>query len=172
MNCRDVQILCPASAAELIATIIAPRKSNRTGGGKNTGGRDFQNPRIKASRNRAKDFSELDVLIETFSACWRLISWREMKMKTTKLLLIALVFAAMAASSAVAQTFTRTSARTSIGTSRYATNNWNHHRHYRSRANVHFNFGFGYPYYGYGYGYPYYGACPYGYGCSRRRYTA
>ena len=92
-------------------------------------------------------------------------------MKTTKLLLIALVFAAMAASSAVAQTFTRTSARSSIGTTRYATNNWNH-RHYRSRSNVYFNFGFGYPYYGYGYGYPYYGAYPYGYGYYTPRYTA
>jgi hypothetical protein len=95
-----------------------------------------------------------------------------MKMKTTKLLLIALVFAAMAASSAVAQTITRSTARTSIGTSRYATSNWSHHRHYRSRSNVYFNFGFGYPYYGYGWGYPYYGAYPYGYGYYTPRYTA
>lgn len=91
-------------------------------------------------------------------------------MKTTKLLLIALVFGAMAASSAVAQTVTRTSARSSIGTSRFATSNWSNHRHHRSH--VFFNFGFGYPYYGYGFGYPYYGAYPYGYGYYTPRYTA
>jgi hypothetical protein len=90
-------------------------------------------------------------------------------MKTTKLLLIALVFAATAATSAVAQTTTRVSTRSSIGTSRFATSNWSHHRHHRS--NVFFNFGFGYPYYGYGFGYPYYGAYPYGYGYYTPRYT-
>lgn len=92
-------------------------------------------------------------------------------MKTTKLLLIALVFAGMAASSAVAQTAARTHTRASIAPSRtWAAShwnrggNWNHHRYYRSRSNVYFDFGFGYPYYGYGWGYPYYGAYPYGYG--------
>ena len=84
-------------------------------------------------------------------------------MKTTKLLIIALMVGAMAASSAVAGTVTRTSGRTSINTSRFAASNWNHHRHYRHRSNVFFGIGLGYPY-GYGYGYPYYGAYPYGYG--------
>jgi putative peptidoglycan binding protein len=88
-------------------------------------------------------------------------------MKTTKLLIIALVLGAVAASSAVAQTVTRTHARTSINRSRTVAGNWNHHRHYRSRSNVFFGIGLGSPYYGYGYpgyGYPYYGAYPYGYG--------
>jgi len=84
-------------------------------------------------------------------------------MKTTKLLIIALVLGALAASSAVAQTVTRTSARTSFNRSRTVSNNWNHHRHYRHRSNVFFGIGLGYPY-GYGYGYPYYGSYPYGYG--------
>lgn len=84
-------------------------------------------------------------------------------MKTTKLLIISLVLGAMAASSAVAGTVTRTSARTSINSSRSVASNWNHHRHYRHRSNVFFGIGLGYPY-GYGYGYPYYGAYPYGYG--------
>ena len=84
-------------------------------------------------------------------------------MKTTKLLIIALVLGAMAASSAVAQTVTRTNARTSFNRSRTAANNWDHHRHYRHRSNVYFGIGLGYPY-GYGYGYPYYGSYPYGYG--------
>jgi hypothetical protein len=79
-------------------------------------------------------------------------------MKTTKLLIIALVLGAMAASSAVAQTV-----RTSSRSSRYAGSHWNHHRHYRHGSNVYFSLGLGYPY-GYGYGYPYYGAYPYGYG--------
>ncbi|MEY2500078.1 MAG: hypothetical protein QOI07_412 [Verrucomicrobiota bacterium] len=95
-------------------------------------------------------------------------------MKTTKLLLIALVVAAMAGSSAVAQTVARTNARTSIGNSRTmaASRNWNHNRHYRSRSNIYFNFGLGYPYgYGYGYGYPYYGGYPYGYGYYTPRST-
>lgn len=81
-------------------------------------------------------------------------------MKTTKILLIALVFAAMAASSAFAQT-RRTTA-----------NHWNHHRYYHPHSSVYFNFGLGYPYYGYGWGYPYYGAYPYGYGYYTPRYTA
>jgi hypothetical protein len=86
-------------------------------------------------------------------------------MKTTKLLIIALVLGAMAASSAVTQAATRTNARTSINRSRTVANHWNYNRHYRSRSNIYFGFGLGYPYgYGYGYGYPYYDGYPYGYG--------
>jgi putative peptidoglycan binding protein len=103
-------------------------------------------------------------------------------MKTTKLLIIALVLGMMAASSAVAQPVTRTNARTSFTNSRTVANQWNHHRHYRSRSNVYFGIGFGSPYYGYGYGYgspyygygygaPYYGAYPYGYGYYTPRTT-
>jgi Putative peptidoglycan binding domain len=85
-------------------------------------------------------------------------------MKTTKLLLIALVFAAMATSSAFAQTRTRTAVRPSISRSTtVAASQWNHHRYYRPRSSGYFNFGLGYPGYGYGY-YPYYGTYPYGYG--------
>lgn len=77
-------------------------------------------------------------------------------MKTTKLLIIALVMSAMAASSALA-----------------ATNHWGNHRHHRSH--VFFGIGLGYPYsFGYpayGYGYPYYGAYPYGYGYYSRPRT-
>ena len=91
-------------------------------------------------------------------------------MKTTKLLIVALAVSAVAASSAVAQTVTRTNARTSINSSRTAASNWNHHRHYRHRTNVFFGIGLGYPY-GYGYGYPYYGAYPYGYGYYAPRTT-
>ena len=98
-------------------------------------------------------------------------------MKTTKLLLLALVFAAMAASSAVAQTVTRTTVRPSIARSTNVTaSHWNHNRYHRSHSNVYFNFGFGgYPYYGYGWGYPYYGGYPYGsgyYAPYSQRYTA
>ena len=82
-------------------------------------------------------------------------------MKTTKLLLIALVLGAVAASSAVARTVPRVSPRTSIASSRTA-GNWNHYRPYRPRSN--FYFSFGYPSYGYGYGYPYHAAYPYDYG--------
>ena len=96
-------------------------------------------------------------------------------MKTTKLLFIALVFAAMATSSAFAQTRTRTAVRPSISRSTtVAASQWNHHRYYRPRSSVYFNFGLGYPGYGYGYGYPYYGTYPYGYGYytpSTSRYT-
>ncbi|HEV2804896.1 MAG TPA: peptidoglycan-binding domain-containing protein [Chthoniobacterales bacterium] len=95
-------------------------------------------------------------------------------MKTTKLLLIALVVAAMAGSSAIAQTVTRTGVRTSIGSSRTVagSHHWNHNGHYRSRSNVYIGFGLGYPFgYGYGYGYPYYGGYPYGYGYYTPRYT-
>lgn len=84
-------------------------------------------------------------------------------MKTNKVLIIALVLGAMAASCAVAQADTRTNARTSFNRSTPVASNWNHHRHYRHRSNVVFGIGLGYPY-GYGYGYPYYGAYPYGYG--------
>ena len=57
-------------------------------------------------------------------------------MKTTKLLILALVLSAISASSAFAGT-------------RY----WNHHGHYRNHSNVYFSIGLGgYPY-GYGYGY-------------------
>jgi hypothetical protein len=71
-------------------------------------------------------------------------------MKTTKLLIIALVVGALTASSAFA-----------------GTRHWNNHGHYRHGSNVHFSIGLGNPYgYGYGYGYPSYGygAYPYGYG--------
>jgi Putative peptidoglycan binding domain len=93
-------------------------------------------------------------------------------MKTTKLLLIALVLSAMAASSAIAQSdsrISRTNTRPSVTTDqRTVANHWRgdryRHRHYRhrSRSNVFFGIGLGYPYYGYGY--PYYGSYPYGYG--------
>jgi Ni/Co efflux regulator RcnB len=93
-------------------------------------------------------------------------------MKPTKLLLIALVLSAMAATSAMAQTVTRTTrtdTRPSIASQTAVTNHWGnnrhrHHRHYRhrSRSNVFFGIGLGYPYYGYGH--PYYGSYPYGYG--------
>jgi hypothetical protein len=95
-------------------------------------------------------------------------------MKTTKLLITALVLGAMAVSSAVAQPLTRTSARASINSSRTVASHWNYNRHYRSRSNVYFGFGLGYPYgngYGFGYGYPYYGAYPYGYGYYTPRTT-
>lgn len=86
-------------------------------------------------------------------------------MKTTKILLIALLFGAIAGSSAVAQTVRRTTVRPSIASSRtIAGSHWNHHRYYRPRSSVYFNFGLGYPYYGYGWDYPYYGPYPYGYG--------
>ena len=84
-------------------------------------------------------------------------------MKTTKLLIIALVLGAMAASSAVAQPVMRTNARTSISSPRTFSHSSNH-RHFRSRSNVFFGFGLGYPYYGYPYGYPYYDGYPYDYG--------
>lgn len=84
-------------------------------------------------------------------------------MKTTKLLIITLVLGAMAASSALAQRVTRTSARTSFARSTIVADHWNHHRYYRPRSHFSFGIGLGVPYYGYGYGYPYYGAYPYGY---------
>ncbi len=79
-------------------------------------------------------------------------------MKTTKLLLIALVLSVMAGSSAFAQT-------------RYYNHNHNHH-YYHSHSGVNFSIGLGFPFYGYGYGYypygygayPYYGGYPYAYG--------
>jgi hypothetical protein len=81
-------------------------------------------------------------------------------MKTTKLLIIALVLGAITASSASAQRVTRTSA---FARSPIVANHWNHHRYYRPRSHFSFGIGLGYPFYGYGYGYPYYGAYPYGY---------
>jgi hypothetical protein len=93
-------------------------------------------------------------------------------MKTTKLLIVALVLGAMAASSAIAQTVSRThSARTSFNRSGTVANHWNHHRYYRPRSNFYFGLGLGYPYYDYGYGYPYYGDYPYGYGYYAPRTT-
>ena len=84
-------------------------------------------------------------------------------MKTSKLLLIALVLSAVGASTAAAQTVTRSNYRTSISSSTTAGNHWRHHRHhYRPRSSFSFGIGLGYPYYGYGY--PYYGSYPYGYG--------
>ena len=65
-------------------------------------------------------------------------------MKTTKLLIIALVLGAMAASSAIAdQTVTRTSARASFERPRTVANHWNHHRYYRPRSNFYFGVGLG-----------------------------
>ena len=98
-------------------------------------------------------------------------------MKTTKLLLIALVFSAMAATSAMAQSdsrINRTNTRPAITTTQpTVANHWRggdryRHRHYRhrSRSNVFFGIGLGYPYYGFGY--PYYGSYPYGYGYYNR----
>jgi hypothetical protein len=79
-------------------------------------------------------------------------------MKTTKLLIIALVLSVFAASSAMA------------GNWRH--NHWNNH-HHRSHSNFSIGIGLGYPYYGYGYGYgyPYYGSYPYGYGYYTPRTT-
>ena len=100
-------------------------------------------------------------------------------MKTTKLLLIALVLSTMATSSAMAQRdsrINRTNTRPSITTTQpTVANHWRgdryRHRHYRhrSRSNVYFGIGLGYPYYGYGY--PYYGSYPYGYGYYNRPRT-
>ena len=99
-------------------------------------------------------------------------------MKTTKLLIIALVLSTIAASSAVAQTVTRTNARTSFNSSRTVASHWNHrhswnrHRHHRSGSNFFFGIGLGYPYYSYGYPYGYgYGSYPYGYGYYAPRTT-
>jgi hypothetical protein len=99
-------------------------------------------------------------------------------MKTTKLLIIALVLSTLAASSAVAQTVTRTNSRTSFNNSRTVASHrshrhhWNGHRHHRSNFVI--GIGLGYPY-GYGYGYPYrygYGyGYPYGYGYYAPRTT-
>lgn len=76
-------------------------------------------------------------------------------MKTTKLLLIALVAGAMAATPAFAG---------SRG------GHHGHHGHHGSHSSFSFGLGLGYPYYGYGYGYGYpYGYYPYGYGYYRPR---
>jgi len=80
-------------------------------------------------------------------------------MKTTKLLLIALVAGAVAASSAIA----RPSAAAPISNA-LSVSYGGHHNHHHHHSHSHFSFGIGlgYPYYGYGY--PYYGSYPYGYG--------
>ena len=86
-------------------------------------------------------------------------------MKTTKLLLIALVLSLTAALPAAAQSVTRTNTRTTIGNGTTAASHWSHRHyrhHYRPRSNFYFGVGLGYPYYGFGY--PYYGSYPYGYG--------
>src|SRR3954464_1840049 len=73
-------------------------------------------------------------------------------MKTTKLLIIALVLSVVAVSTASAQT---------------RGSHWRNHSHYyRPHSSLSIGLGLGNPYgYGYGYGYPYgYGAYPYGYG--------
>ena len=102
-------------------------------------------------------------------SCSRGSNQQEQKhMKTTRLLLIAFVLSAMAATSAMAQTVsrTRTNTRSSFTNQRTVANHWGgeryRHRHHRSRSNFYFGVGLGYPYYGYGY--PYYGSYPYGYG--------
>src|SRR5205085_5478460 len=80
-------------------------------------------------------------------------------MKTTKILLIALVAGALAATSAIA----RPSA-SSVSNALSLSYRGHYHHHHRSHSNFYFGVGLGYPYYGYGYGYPYYGSYPYGYG--------
>ena len=100
-------------------------------------------------------------------------------MKTTKLLLIALVLSVIGGTSALAQSdsrINRTNTRPTITTGdRTVANHWRgdryRHRHYRhrSRSNFYFGVGLGYPYYGYGY--PYYGSYPYGYGYYHRPST-
>jgi Putative peptidoglycan binding domain len=76
-------------------------------------------------------------------------------MKTIKLLLIALVLGAMAATPAFAG---------SRG------GHHGHHGHHGSHSHFSIGLGLGYPYYGYGYGYGYpYGSYPYGYGYYRPR---
>ena len=94
-------------------------------------------------------------------------------MKTTKLLLIAGLIAATAASSAMAQTgatvrtsSSRVSSNTAIrsGSQHWGNNHnstWRHRRHHRPRSRVFIGVGLGYPY-AYGYGYPH--RYPYGYG--------
>jgi hypothetical protein len=80
-------------------------------------------------------------------------------MKTTRLLIIALVMGVVAALTGTAQAGTRGG-------------NWGHHggrHHHGSHSSFSFGVGLGYPSYGYGYGYGYpygYGAYPYGYGYS------
>ena len=81
-------------------------------------------------------------------------------MKTTKLLLIALVAGAVAATSAIA----RPTAATSVSSAMSVSYRGHHHHHHGSHSHFSFGIGLGYPYYGYGYGYPYYGSYPYGYG--------
>jgi hypothetical protein len=79
-------------------------------------------------------------------------------MKTTNLLLIALVAAGLSATPAMARSSAGRHSTASI-----SSYHGGHHRHHhRSHSNVFFGLGLGYPYYGYGY--PYYGSYPYGYG--------
>ncbi len=78
-------------------------------------------------------------------------------MKTTRLLIIALVMGVVAALTGTAQAGTRGG---------YGGHHGGHH-HHGSHSSFSFGIGLGYPYYGYGYGYGYpygYGAYPYGYG--------
>jgi hypothetical protein len=79
-------------------------------------------------------------------------------MKTTKLLLIALVAGAIAATSAIARPTTTTPLSNAMSVSYRG----HHHNHHGSHSHFFFGLGLGYPYYGYGY--PYYGSYPYGYG--------
>ena len=74
-------------------------------------------------------------------------------MKATKLLLIALLSTAVAATSAVARP-----GGVRTVSSNWGNHHWGHHHHHGSH--VFFNVGFGFPF---GYGYPYYGYSPYGY---------
>jgi hypothetical protein len=80
-------------------------------------------------------------------------------MKTTKILLIALVAGAVAATSAIARPSAAPSVSNALSVSYRG-----HHHHHHHHSNFVFGVGLGYPYYGYGYGYPYYGSYPYGYG--------
>jgi hypothetical protein len=91
-------------------------------------------------------------------------------MKTTNLLLIALVAGGLSATSAIARPTAERHVTTSMS-SPERSNQWGHNRHYRHRphSNVFFGIGLGYPYYGYGY--PYYGSYPYGYGYYNRPRT-
>jgi hypothetical protein len=79
-------------------------------------------------------------------------------MKTTKLLLIALVAGAIAATSAIA----RPTVTTPLSNAMSVSYRGHHHNHHGSHSHLFFGLGLGYPYYGYGY--PYYGSYPYGYG--------
>lgn len=79
-------------------------------------------------------------------------------MKTTNLLLIALVAGGLAATPVMARSTAGRQTTASIGS--YHGGHHGHHHHH-SHSNVFFGLGLGYPYFGYGYPYGYY---PYGYG--------